>query len=111
MSSPDISGRARRVDPNSLAAFESVDIGRRQAEVLDAIDVLHRHGRQPCDTDVAAYLRFPISWITPRRRELIELGHIIKAGNKDGCHGRKVSYWAPAAVQLSLFTGVTGERP
>ena len=93
----------RRVHPNSLTAYQSVDLGRRQLEVLDAIADLHRGGRKPSDSDLAQFLSWPISWVTPRRGKLQAAGRIDRAGSKLGEYGRKVACWRPAPVQLELL--------
>lgn len=95
----------RRVDPNSRAALAVVDVATCQRRVLDAIAKLRRDGWRPCDQDVGAYLRWPINTVTHRRGELADAGHIIRAGDKRGPHNRKVTCWAPVALQLDLFTG------
>ena len=102
-------GRAAGPARNSLAAYRSVDLGRRQRQVLDAIAEMFSQGWRPCDQDIAAYLRWPINTVTPRRGELVEAGHVIKGGDKEGPTGRRVSWWklALAAVQGDLF----GRRP
>ncbi len=91
------------VHPHSLAAYELVDLGARQAQVLDAIGDLHDQGWKPCDSDIANYLCVPVSWVTPRRGELEALGVILPAGDKIGDAGRKVTIWAPVAIQLDMF--------
>ncbi len=96
-------GIGRRVHPNSLAAFQTVDLGRRQGQVLDAIGELCRRGGRPSDADVARFLSWPINQITGRRHELAEAGRIVRAGNKIGKSGRRVAIWRPAAVQLELL--------
>ncbi len=108
MSAPNIDRRARRVHPNSVAAFESLNIARRQRRVLDAIRELHEAGHAPCDSDVAYHLGWSISRITPRRGELVAAGLVVPAGNKIAETGRKVSCWRPdpqPASQLNLFVG------
>ncbi len=100
----------RRIADTSLAAYECVDLGRRQLEVLDAIADLCRMGRKPSDSDLAQFLSWPISWVTPRRGELQAAGRIEHAGSKLGEYGRKVAVWKPvqvALVQLEL----PGYRP
>ncbi len=93
------------VHPHSLAAYELVDLGARQAEVLDAIFELHARGWRPSDQDLADWLGWTINRITPRRGELEALGLILLAGDKIGDAGRKVSCWAPAPTQSDLFAG------
>ena len=98
-------GIGRPVHPNSLAAFQTVDLGRRQGEVLDAIAELCRRGERPCDADVGDYLHWTINQITPRRGELAAARRIVHAGDKIGKMGRKVACWRPAPVQLDFFGG------
>ena len=103
---PNIDWRARRVDPNSLAAFALVNVNRRQRDMLAAITELHAGGRAPSDQDIALWLRWPINRVTPRRGELVAAGLVVPAGNKRGETGRKVCRWRPAPVparQLELF--------
>ena len=95
----------RRVHPNSLAAYASVDLARRQGQVLDAITDPCRRGWRPCDRDVANFLGWPINFVTPRRGELVTAGRVVRTGNKIGESGRKVACWWPAGVQLDLCFG------
>ncbi len=111
MSAPNIDRRARSVHPHSLAAYESVNLGRRQAEVFDAISELCRKGWRPCDSDLAAFLGWSISRVTPRRGELVADGLVVPAGNKRAETGRRVACWRPAAASafpLDLFAGGSG---
>ncbi len=94
-------GAGRAAGPaaaNSIAAFRSVPIGRRQRQVLDAITELWRQGWRPSDQDIAAYLGWPINCITPRRGELVDAGCVIKGGDKRAETGRRVSWWKPAVT-------------
>lgn len=91
------------VQPNSLAAYDTVDLSSRQAEVFGAIRDLHRLGRKPSDQDVAVWLDLPINSVTGRRGELHEQGLIVLAEHKKGPTGRKVAVWAPSPVQLSFW--------
>lgn len=91
------------VQPNSLAALDGVDLSARQAEVLEAIALLHARGRQPSDQDVAAWLGWTINRVTPRRGELQDHGLVLMAGHKTAATGRKVAYWAPTPTQLSFW--------
>ena len=93
----------RRVHTNSRLAYDTVDLGRRQGEVLDAIAELCRRRWRPCDKDVADFLTWPINSVTPRRGELVAAGRVVHAGNKIGKSGRKVACWRPAPVQLELL--------
>lgn len=90
---------------NSLAAYQSLDLGRRQREVYRAILELHRQGARPCDSDLSDYLGWPVSWVVGRRFELAEAGRVERAGSKIGASRRKVAVWKPAPRQLRLFTG------
>ncbi len=80
-------GIGRRVRPNSLAAYASVDLARRQRQVYDAIVELCRKGWRPCDADA---------------------GRILRTGNKVGKSGRKIACWRPVGVQLDLFGEAKG---
>ncbi len=87
---------------NSREAFARVPIGKRQQQVLAAINALRVEGVAACDTDDRERLRWPIPWTTPRRRELVEAGRVEQAGDKIGKYGRRVATWRPVAVQLTL---------
>ncbi len=87
---------------NSRDAFARVPIGKRQQQVLAAINALRVEGVAACDTDDRERLRWPIPWTTPRRRELVEAGRVEQAGDKIGKYGRRVATWRPVAVQLTL---------
>ncbi len=45
----------------------------------------------------------PINTVTPRRGELAAAGRVVQGGTKKNEHGRRVSWWRPAAAQLDLF--------
>ncbi len=96
---------ANSIAANSREAFASVDLGRRQREVLAAISELYREGCQPSDQDLVAHLRWPINRVTLRRGEIAEAGLVVKGGDKRGETGRTVSWWrpAPAAAQGEMF--------
>ena len=81
-------------------------LGARQRGVLAAIGELRRAGMRPSDTDIAGHLNLPISWIVPRRRELYELGEVVKGGTKCAETRRTVAWWKPAAGQLDLSAGM-----
>ena len=99
------------VQPNSLAAFASVDITTRQREVLEAIRALHHQNLRPSDQDIAATLRWPINRVTPRRGELMVLDLVLQGGHKTGCSGRRVQWWQPKPEQLAFFEWLDRERP
>ena len=105
-----IARRVRRVaglavQPDSLAAYDSVVLGARQADVLRAIRALHALGARPSDQDIAEFLDWTTNRVTPRRGELHAVGFILKAGDKRGETGRKVAVWQPTPVQLGLWAG------
>ncbi len=97
--------QAPGVQPTSREALAVVPIARRQAEVFGVLCELHDDNRRPSDTDLADRLGWPISWLTPRRRELAVKGHIIQGGNKLGRYGRRVLWWRPTPFQFDLFAG------
>ena len=103
--SPQLSRVRTQVRGNSLEAFASVPIARRQRQTLEAIAELYREGRQPSDQDTAAHLRWPINCVTGRRCELVQAGKVVKGGNKIAETGRRVSWWRPSSHQLDLFVG------
>lgn len=90
------------ITPESLAAFDTVDLTARQAEVLRAVVRLHGEGARPCDQDIADALGWPINRVTGRRGELLDLGRIVEAGRKRNALGNRVRIWAPVPKQLEL---------
>ena len=83
------------VRATSLAAYDTVDLSARQAEVLEAArECFLLLGAPFSDTDLAKLLNWPINRITPRRGELVKRGYIEEAGEvlRDGRH---VIGWKP----------------
>lgn len=73
----------------SREAYETVDLGKRQAEVLNAIQEIG-----PCtDVEIAGALGWPINRITPRRGELLAANLIEECGTKRGPTGRSATVW------------------
>lgn len=90
----------------SLAAYDSVELNARQADVLAAIRALHEAGRHPSDQDLAEALGWSINRVTPRRGELVAYGEVVRTGTKIAKTGRVVMTWMPATQQLKLFGGM-----
>lgn len=83
-------------------AFNYVDLGIRQAQVLDVI-----RRWQPISSErIAGHLHLQLHQVTPRVLELRELGLVVFCGEGvSQKSGRKVSLWGlnPKGRQLSLF--------
>lgn len=86
------------VQATSLAAYDSVALGARQAEVLAAITELG----ECTDQQIADRLGWTINRVTPRRGELEEAGLVIRTAVRPGPTGRKVSVWRITPRQLRL---------
>lgn len=89
------------VQATSLAAYDSVALGARQAEVLEAITELG----ECTDAEIADHLGWTINRVTPRRGELEEAGLVVRTAVKAGPTGRKVSVWRLTPRQLALDLG------
>jgi hypothetical protein len=98
------------VVPNSLAAYDSLDLAGRQRQVLEAIWRLHEARARPSDQDIARHLGLPINCITGRRGELCDLGLVLPGRMKTAASGRRVQCWQPRPVQLSFFQWLGSER-
>ena len=96
------------VQPTSRWAYEEVDLSARQSDVIRALDELG----EASDQEIAAYLKWTINRVTPRRGELVALGVVARARLKAGPFGHKVSVWRLEPVQLDLALGLerTGDR-
>ncbi len=51
-------------------------LGKRRAEVLDAIKIL----KNPTNTEISSHMKIPINQVTPRTNELVKLGLVIADG-------------------------------
>lgn len=76
------------VQETSLLAYDAVleHLGRRQFMVLNAIRILE----PTTDSEIAAYLCWPINCVTPRRGELEKKGMIVCCGVTEG---RRMMVW------------------
>lgn len=77
----------------SLEAFMDIqpDLGFRQKQVLDVIQ------KMPfvCNYEISVILGLPINSITPRVKELRDLGMVVCMGTKqDKVSGRNVMIWS-----------------
>lgn len=76
----------------SIRAYNEIkqELGRRQAEVLKALETL----RNASDKELARELGRPINSITPRRNELVKKG-LVEEHRREPCSvtGRKVIKW------------------
>lgn len=93
------------IAPHSLAAYDTVDLTARQADVLAALVALHEEGKRPSDQDVAEHLGWTINRVTPRRGELVDLDRVVRAGEKFNAAGNTVAVWLPVPKQLDLVLG------
>lgn len=83
----------------SLEAFKTVDLQRREKEVLGIIQKL-----QPCyNEQIADYLKRPINTITGRVNGLYNKGVITDFDKIKNTRGRSVIRWVMANRQMGLF--------
>ncbi len=85
------------IHANSHAAWRTLDIGMRQAAVLD----VYREASEPLtDRQVGDRLGLTdLNGCKPRITELVRLGHLIERGSaKDAVTGRSVRLCAPASL-------------
>ena len=79
------------VQQTSLEAYDMVvdDLGRRQQEVYNVIDEY----RNVCNQDIAMILCLPINSVTPRVKELRDLGFVVHDGFKLNDNNKRVMTW------------------
>lgn len=79
------------VVPTSLFAYEDAkqNLGDKQQKVLEAIISLGKC----CDKKIAAFLGWEINRVTPRRKELADLGKIEMDGIERNEQNRPVQVW------------------
>lgn len=94
------------VRPTSLEAYDSVDIGARQREVLNAI----RELGAATDKEIARFLGWEINRITPRRGELVAAGLVKERGVVEQ-NGRKAITWSvvPSPSKPALYVEPSGQ--
>lgn len=74
----------------SSESFRSItNLGERQRAVYE---VIRRKG-QACNLEISDELGLPINSITPRTRELVELGIVEQSMVRRGPNGRQSIYW------------------
>lgn len=77
-------------ETNRNAAYHSLELGKRQAEVLAVI----RDRPGVSNADISLLLNIPINRVTGRVKELRDMDKVIHAGNKpDAATGKTVSVW------------------
>lgn len=82
-------------------AFALVNLNKRQEQVLQVI-----RDWQPISNEaIAKHLNCFPHEVTPRTKELRDLGYVIFAGTTKGLSGRKASLWMinPDGKQLDMF--------
>ena len=87
------------VADTSRWAYELVDVGARQADVLAAL----RELGEASDAEIAGHLGWTINRVTPRRGELVEQQLVVAARQKEGPFGHKVNVWRLVLAQGDLF--------
>ena len=91
-------------DVKAAAMAEIKRRGRVQGHRFFVLEAVFALG-EATDHEVAARLEWEINRVIPRRRELQELGLIVKAGEKTGGYGLKNILWKVDPVQLKNFAG------
>lgn len=88
------------VRQTSLEAYWEVkqSLGSRQRVVYEAFQM---YGDM-CDKEVKMWIGWDINRVTPRRKELVDLGWIAHKGYKK-FDGRKVMVWGLAHFELNKF--------
>lgn len=76
----------------SIAALETVPIGARQQQVLDAL----RELGAATDKEIANHTGLPINCITGRRGELVAMGKVVERGEVIQ-NGRRAITWSLAS--------------
>jgi len=79
------------VQGTSLEAFDLIfdELGSRQKEVYEVIESYCNC----CNQDIAEFLGLPINSVTPRVKELRDLGFVCQNGFKINRLGRRVMTW------------------
>jgi len=93
-----------KVHPNSLAAYETLDLGLRQRRILRAVE----SSPDPLtDRQIMWALSYTdMNAVRPRVTELVQAGHLAEVGNTtDAVTGRRVRLvtLAGPATQRELF--------
>jgi len=65
------------------------DLGRRQKEVYDVIEQYVN----VCNQDISMILKLPINSVTPRVKELRDIGFVEHAGFKINDNNKRVMTW------------------
>lgn len=84
------------INQSSLEAFELVrsELGKNQAKVLWAINILNKHNIPASDRQIASLLKWSINRVVPRRNELEKANRIYSSGRDfDGISQVKVNLW------------------
>jgi len=79
------------VQQTSIEAYDLIvgDLGKRQIQVYDIIERYFNC----CNQDIADILGIPINCVTPRVKELRDMGFIMQHGIKINKLGRRVMTW------------------
>jgi hypothetical protein len=73
----------------SLEAYESIDLGKNQLIVYNALKIL----REATMKEVGRYLAWEINCVTPRMKELSDMGMIKIIGEKRQKNNRLALVW------------------
>ena len=76
------------VHQNSIEAYKSLPLTRRQQEVVDAISLSAFRART--DAEIAEHLGYTVNRVTGRLTELIEKGVVEECGSVTGSFGKRV---------------------
>jgi predicted transcriptional regulator len=80
------------VRQTSLEAYDDIQpsLGARQEEILNAIKKLGC----PTNLEISKYKRIPINQVTPRTKELREMGLVVECEKREcGVSGRTAMTW------------------
>jgi len=89
------------VHENSIEAYYSLKLTRRQNEVVQALRILG----QATDQEIADYLNYQINRVTGRLTELRDMGIVIEDHNTTGNYGKRVRVSRLKNFTETLFEG------
>lgn len=79
------------IQQTSIEAYEIIfdDLGSRQKVVYEIIEEYNN----VCNQDISMILGLPINSVTPRVKELRDMGFVVQSGFKVNDIGRRVMTW------------------
>jgi predicted transcriptional regulator len=80
------------IQQTSLFAYREAKehLGEKQRRVYD---LLSEHYGPMCNQEIANHLHWPINCVTPRVKELRDMGYVKENGKSYGPSGRLVIFW------------------